>query len=319
MSPPSVLRRASDSSVRTSGRRPTVVLSRRRMRDAGRRENARPLRWLRARCGRRGKSNTSGRNLRSAGERVRPHSCIEPANVKVIPRASRSFLAAGSIVVISACATFSAQPNISANQIAAIRADSAAFAAIASQFVRRKTDTTRFTEVRVNPDPDARTPSFQSVAGGSTGAGVDPPILTSDSTTIRLITENRKRVLAAFKIPEGQPTRYPRCGGSLAPPPPPAPPGDPPRPGFFELRSGCPTSGTTYVTVSRPIPGEPEGLKKADRDKTPLTGEIWTVNVGSRYAGPEGQSWFLNANLLTRDAPNGPLRVARTILLAWEE
>ncbi|HEX9606127.1 MAG TPA: hypothetical protein VF962_02775 [Gemmatimonadaceae bacterium] len=231
---------------------------------------------------------------------------------------SRWLLAAGAIAVMSACATFSRRPNLSANQIAAIRADSAAFAAIASQFVRRKTDTT-FTEVRVNPDPAAGTPSFQSVAGGSTGAGVDPPVLVSDSTTIRLIIENRKRVLAALKIPEGQPTRYPRCGGSLAPPPPPPPPGDPPRPGFFELRSGCPKSGTSYVTVSRPVPGEPEGLKKTDRDKTPLTGVIWTVIVGSRYAGPEGQNWFLNANLLTRDTPNGPLKVARKILLAWEE
>jgi len=171
----------------------------------------------------------------------------------------------------------------------------------------------------VNPDPDAGTPSFESVAGGSRGAAVGPPILANDSTTTRLLIENRKRVLAALKIPEGQPTRYPRCGGSLDPPPPPPPPGDPPRPGFLELRSGCPKSGTSYVTVSRPIPGEPEGLKKADRDKTPLTGVVWTVIVGSRYAGPEGQNWFLNANLLTRDTPNGPLRVARTILLAWEE
>lgn len=73
------------------------------------------------------------------------------------------------------------------------------------------------------------------------------------------------------------------------------------------------------MAVSRPIPGEPEELKKADRDKTPLTDVIWTVIVGSRYAGPEGQSWFLNANLLTRDTPNGPLRVARKILIAWEE
>jgi hypothetical protein len=85
------------------------------------------------------------------------------------------------------------------------------------------------------------------------------------------------------------------------------------------LRSGCPKSGTSYVTVSRPIPGEPETLKKADRDKAPLSGVIWTVIVGSRYAGPEGQNWFLHANLLTRDTPGGSLRVARTILLAWEE
>lgn len=222
------------------------------------------------------------------------------------------------IVAMSACATLSRRPNLSADQIAAIRADSAAFAAIASQFILRKTDTTRFSEVRVNPDPEAGTPSFQSVAGGSRG-GVDQPILINDSTTSRLIIENRKRVLAAFKIPEGQPTRYPHCGGTLAILPPPPPPGDPPGPGYFELRSGCPKSVTTYVTVSRPIPGEPEGLKKADRDKTPLTGETWTVIVGARYAGPGGQNWFLNANLLTRDAPNGPLRIARTILLSWEE
>jgi len=239
--------------------------------------------------------------------------------VRIIPRASLSLLAAGANVVISACATFSGQANLSANQIAAIQADSAAFAAIVSQFVRRSTDTTRFTEVRVNADPEAGTPSFQSFAGGSTGAGVDPSILASDSTTIRLITVNRKRVLAALKIIEGQPTQYPRCGGSLAPPSPPAPPGAPARPGVFELRSGCPKSGTSYVTVSRPIPGEPETLKKADRDRTPLAGVIWTVIVGSRYAGPEGQNWFLNANLLTRDTSNGPLRIARTILLSWEE
>jgi len=220
--------------------------------------------------------------------------------------------------VTSACATFSGHAKLSANQIAAIRADSAAFAAITSQFVRRKTDTTRFTEVRVNPDPEAGTPSFQSVAGGSR-AGVEQPILANDSTTSRLIIENRKRILRSFKIPEGQPTEYPRCGGSLAPPPPPAPPGAPPRPGFFELRSGCPKVGTSYVTVSRPIAGVPEELKKADREKTPLTGETWTVIVGSRYAGPEGQNWFLNANLLTRDTLNGSLRVARTILLSWEE
>jgi len=246
-----------------------------------------------------------------------PHSCIASPNVKVLPRASRRLFAAGTVVAMSACATLSRQPNLSADQIAAIRADSAAFAAIASQFIPRKTNTTRFTDVGINPDPEGGTPSFESVAGGSRG-GVDQPILANDSTTSRLIIENRKRVLAAFKIPEGQPTRYPSCGGTLAPPPPPPAPGAPPRPGY-ELRSGCPKSGTTYVTVSRPIPGEPEGLKKADRDKTPLTGEIWTVIVGSRYAGPGGQNWFLHANLLTRDAPNGPLRVARTILLSWEE
>jgi hypothetical protein len=237
--------------------------------------------------------------------------------VSIIPRASPWLLAAGANVVISACATFSGQPSLSANQIAAIRADSAAFAAITSQFVRRKTDTTRFTEVRVNPDPEAGTPSFQSVAGGSR-AQVDQPALV-DSTTSRLIIENRKRILKSFKIPEGQPVAYPRCGGSLAPPPPPPPPGAPARPGVIELRSGCPKSETSYVTVSRPIAGEPEGLKNADRERTPLTGEIWTVIVGSRYAGPGGQNWFLHANLLTRDTPNGSLRVARTILLAWEE
>lgn len=220
--------------------------------------------------------------------------------------------------MISGCATFSGQRNLSAPQVAAIRADSAAFAAIVSQFVRRASDTTRSTEVRVDPDPEAGSPYFQSAAGGSR-ARVDQPSLANDSTTSRLIIENRKRVLKALKIPEGQPTEYPGCGGSLAPPPPPAPSGDPPRPGFFELRSGCPKSETSYVTASRPIAGEPEGLRKADRDKTPLTGEIWTVIVGSRYAGPGGQNWFLRANLLARDGPDGSLRVARTILLAWQE
>lgn len=240
--------------------------------------------------------------------------------MKAIPRTSRRLLALSAATLGVACATFSSQPRLSAEHLAAVREDSASFLAIVSQFVRQKTDTGgRFTETSVDLNPDAEASAFRAVAGGSRGGGADPRIITDDSTTLRAIVQQRKRALASLKLAEGKPARYDRCGGTLAEPPPPAPPGEPPRPGYFELRSGCPKSGSTYVTVSRPIPGEPDGIKKIDRDTTKLKGEIWTVIVGRRYAGPGGQNWFLQAEILSRESSNWPLKVARSVLLAWAE
>ena len=118
---------------------------------------------------------------------------------------------------------------------------------------------------------------------------------------------------------EGGPLRYPNCAGVLVPPPPP-PVGSSPmaRTTPPDLHASCPRHSESYVTVSLPIRGEPEALKKFPNPKgrrVNLTGEVWTMVVEENTAVPNGSMWSQNAWVLTRLPSSHRLELADTNLL----
>jgi hypothetical protein len=215
----------------------------------------------------------------------------------------------------TSCRPPSPKEYLSSQHAYVIRADSELFEAVvgAQLAAGGKNYPYRRPGLRFDSRPSGKTPDFLHAAGGSRGLAPATAYERPDSATLAAIARNRQQILKLAGVEEGGPFLYPRCGGTLVPPP---------APNAADPRASCPKQGEHYLTVWFPIRGFPEALKKLRRpDGKPveLTGDIWTSIVDEAYAGPNGQNWFQHAWVFRRNASSGHLELADTILLAWVE
>ena len=231
-----------------------------------------------------------------------------------------------ALLGILACRSLQPRGNLSPEQLALVRADSEVFAAVVHPQREAGGAATLYAldSVRFDARPYGEPQLFRESAGG--GQGYDPGKLFDrpDSAMMSRLTENRRRILKMYGVPEGGAFFYPQCSGTLAPPPPPPAPGSPRPVGANRSgpRLGCPNVQETYLTVGVPVRGEPESLRKMNGPggkRVDVSGDVWTVIVDEHYAGPSGQNWFQHAWVLRRNPSTGQLAVAATILLAWAE
>jgi hypothetical protein len=173
----------------------------------------------------------------------------------------------------------------------------------------------KLTGLRVDARPESTHPSsgFPSAAGMSAGVLV-PRDSALAQFRLRNVIATRRVILKKLGVPEGGYLPYPKCAGTLAPP---AGPGLPP------VRGECPSESHSYVLIENPVRGvasELDALNQA-RGAKPIdtTGEVWSVVVEERMAGPGGQMWQRHAWVLGRNPASGKLRLLDTILLAIAE
>lgn len=222
---------------------------------------------------------------------------------------------------ISGCRTLPEGENLTPQQIELIRADSEVFAAVVRPEVEPGAKVEAFSNDKGAFDawPFGDPQYFRETAGG--GQGFDPSGLFDhpDTTMMKLLRQSRSRILKALGAEEKTVFSYPKCGGTLAPPPPPRADGSRPESG---PSPGCPPTNEAVITVGTPVRGQPASLRRFnERSGLPadLSGELWTVIADNHYAGPRGQNWFQSAWVFRRNASTGKLLLVTKILVAWAE
>jgi len=138
---------------------------------------------------------------------------------------------------------------------------------------------------------------------------------------IARLVGNRKLILSALAVQEGGPRHYSPCAGLLVVPVVPLGDSVTSAKKLAELRAGCPKADA-YLTVSLPIHGMPEDVRKAAiriRKPLQLDGEFLTALVDGKYAGPSGSMWDEYAWLFQRDPSTGRLKLATTLLIGIAE
>jgi hypothetical protein len=219
------------------------------------------------------------------------------------------------------CRSLPAKDNLSEQQLALIRADSEVFEAVVrAQLAGSMKDYPYHLDgLRYESRPSIPVAAFPIIAPRSKKPGAAGPFEAPDLMMMDRLAMNRKQILKRAGVEEGGPLRYPDCAGVLVPPPPP-PVGSSPtaRTTPPDLHASCPRHSESYVTVSLPIRGEPEALKRFPNPKgrpVNLTGEVWTVVVEENTAGPNGSMWSQSAWVLTRLPSSHRLELADTNLL----
>jgi hypothetical protein len=232
---------------------------------------------------------------------------------------------ATSLIGAFACRSLPARENLSEQQIALIRADSDVFEAVVrAQLAGNMKDYPYHLDgLRYDSRPSIPVAAFPITAPRFKKPGATGPFEAPDSRMMDRLAMNRKQILKRAGVEDGGPLRYPNCAGVLVPPPPPpvgsSPSTSTPRP---DLHASCPRNFQSYVTVSLPIRGEPEALKRFPNPKgrrLNLTGEVWTVVVEEDTAGPSGSMWSQHAWILTRLPSSHRLELADTNLLGIVE
>ncbi len=225
------------------------------------------------------------------------------------------------LIGASACRSLPARANLSGQQVALIRADSEVFEAVVrAQLAGNMKDYPYHLDgLRYDSRPSIPVAAFPITAPRSKKLRATGPFEAPDSMMMDRLAMNREQILKRTGVEQGGPLRYPDCAGVLVPPPPPpvgsSPSTSTPRP---DLHASCPRHSESYVTVSLPIRGEPEALKRFPNPKgrrANLTGEVWTVVVEENTAGPSGSMWSQHAWIFTHLPSSHRLELADTNLL----
>jgi hypothetical protein len=233
----------------------------------------------------------------------------------------------GATILIGAfgCRSLATRENLTEQQVALIRADSEVFEAVVrAQLAGNMKDYPYHLDgLRYDSRPSIPVAAFPITAPRSQKAGMTGPFEAPDSVMMRRLAVNRKQILKQAGVEEGGPLPYSNCAGLLVPPPPP-PVGSsaPPSTARSDVHASCPRHSESYLTVSLPIRGEPEVLKRRPNLKgrrVNLTGEVWTVVVEGDTAGPNGSMWTQYAWVLTRAQSTSRLELADTNLLGVVE
>jgi len=193
-----------------------------------------------------------------------------------------------SLLAGMACRSMPFRENLSAEDAALIRADSEVFAAIVLPKPEPGVEVSQYNQASLLVDsrPYGVAVGFHDVAGGSTGLRSSELFPIPDSAMMRRLTGSRKKLLAAIGLKEGGAFSYPKCGGTLAPPPPPGS-ARPTSTCASGPRDGCPAAAETYINVGVPVRGIQESFTKPrfPGSKTlNLTGDLWTVVVNNHFA-----------------------------------
>jgi hypothetical protein len=228
----------------------------------------------------------------------------------------------GGMFLIGAfgCRSLPGRENLTAQQVALIRADSEVFEAVVrAQLAGNMKDYPYHLDgLRYDSRPSTPVAAFPITAPRSKKPGATGPFEAPDSAMMDRLAANRKQILKRAAVEESGPPKYSNCAGMLVPPPPPAvgsPSASTNRPG---VHASCPRDSESYVTVSLPIRGQPEVLKLFPNPKgrrLNITGELWTVVVEVNSAGPNGSMWSQNAWVLRRIPSSRRLELADTNLL----
>jgi hypothetical protein len=238
-------------------------------------------------------------------------------------RVLRIWCVVGATFLIGAfgCRSLPAKGNLTEQQVALIRADSEVFEAVvrAQLAGTAKSYPYHLDGLRYESRPSIPVAAFPIIAPRSKKPGATGPFEAPDSMMMDRLAMNREQILKGAGVEEGGPLRYPNCAGVLVPPPPPpigsSPSASTNRP---DVHASCPRHEESSVTVSLPIRGEPEALKRFPNPKgrgLNLTGEVWTAVVEENTAGPNGSMWSQHAWVLTRLPSSHRLELADTNLL----
>jgi hypothetical protein len=230
------------------------------------------------------------------------------------------FVGATFLIGASGCRSLPRRENLTAQQVALIRADSEVFEAVVrAQLAGNMKDYPYHLDgLRYDSRPSSPVAAFRTVAQRSQRSDTTGPFEAPDSAMMDRLAANRKQILKRAAVEESGPPQYGNCAGMLVPPPPPlvgSPSASTNRP---DVHASCPRDSESYVTVSLPIRGQPEALKLFPNRKgrrLNITGEVWTVVVEVNSAGPNGSMWSQNAWVLRRIPSSRRLELADTNLL----
>lgn len=215
-------------------------------------------------------------------------------------------------VLIFAAVSGACSSGVPSGQRSLVRADAEAFESVVrSEMIDSVKESFGFLRV------DARPAGDNAIL---TGAAEHPRGLDLDEadsispTALARISEQRRDILSFLRVEEGQPVRYPGCGGTHT----------------QRLKDssevlelpGCPSALRRYVNVGLPFRGAAPILTKIRRSEIPApdsSDEHWTVLVTESSVGPGGENWRQYAWLFRRDRETKRLLVAEKYLLSWAE